>query len=243
MLAGAAFPSFFFTLGAFVLLLLVTLSVPIIKTIYLLHITSSASSVANAGVFGMCYQGGSASFIGIHYSNNAACTHPQVGYTFDDTFIGTAATDHAGVSRTVIRGLAGVLLVNVIACGLSGISLFTSFFGWFCASRAMEIVTFLTLFLSALSAWLAFALDVALALIARHRIRHYTNRQFEGHIGNAVWLALAAAVALTLAIFLAGCGMFGRYGRAYPAENPVAAPARGKRRRFWQRQPAYRGTY
>ena len=56
---------------------------------------------------------------------------------------------------------------------------------------------FFTLFLSALTAWIAFALDLALALVARKRINDFTNDVFSAHIGNAVWIALAGAVSGT----------------------------------------------
>jgi hypothetical protein len=75
MLAGAAFPAAFLTrmftpgiglhieltllVGGFVLLLLVTLSVPIIKSIHLLVVDFSDGGVraATLGVFGACYEG------------------------------------------------------------------------------------------------------------------------------------------------------------------------------------------
>ncbi|WVQ78845.1 hypothetical protein IAT38_000936 [Cryptococcus sp. DSM 104549] len=253
MLAKAAFPSFFFTLAGFILLLLVTLSVPIIKTIYLLHITGSYSSsigsattAANAGVFGMCYKGSSASFVGITYSDNAACTHPKVGYTFYDRFLGL---DDRDSTKAIVKGLAGALLLNPIAAGLAGISLITSFFAWFCASRAWEIITFLTLLLSSFAAWIAFWLDLAIVLVARARIKKYTDGLVVGHFGNAVWIGLAGAVCLSVAICLAGCGSFGRYRSDYRSRTvanvppPVEKPGYG-RRRFWQRKTTTaRGTY
>ena len=77
MLAGAAFPAAFLTrmcsdtaswqraktsVGGFVLLLLVTLSVPIIKSIHLLVVDygDSGTRAASIGVFGACYEGISA---------------------------------------------------------------------------------------------------------------------------------------------------------------------------------------
>jgi len=78
MLAGAAFPAAFLTrmsspttcigtaltplVGGFVLLLLVTLSVPIIKSIHLLVVDFADGGVraATIGVFGACYEGISA---------------------------------------------------------------------------------------------------------------------------------------------------------------------------------------
>jgi hypothetical protein len=75
MLAGAAFPAAFLTrtsspticleteltllVGGFVLLLLVTLSVPLINSLHLLVIdlASSGARVVSLGVFGACYEG------------------------------------------------------------------------------------------------------------------------------------------------------------------------------------------
>lgn len=57
-------------------------------------------------------------------------------------------------------------------------------------------VTFFVLFLSALAGWLAFWLDLALVLIARHKVTdHATGAQvISGHIGKAVWFALGGIV-------------------------------------------------
>ncbi|OCF75086.1 hypothetical protein I204_03935 [Kwoniella mangroviensis CBS 8886] len=244
MLAKAAFPALFFTLAGFILLLLVTLSVPIIKTIYLLQVrfdrsgtTGSTSLGANAGVFGLCYQGGQASFLGFDYSSNAACTDPAVGYTFDENFLGL---DNSGLSRAVIKGLAGSLILNAIAAGFAGLSLVWSFFAWLCASRGWEIFTFISLFFSVLTAWLAWALDLALALVARHRIEDASDDVLDARIGNGVWLALGGAVAVTLALCFAGCGMFGRYRSDRVVQQK---PVGYRRRHFWQRNHAGRGTY
>ncbi|WWC88079.1 uncharacterized protein L201_002983 [Kwoniella dendrophila CBS 6074] len=244
MLARAAFPSFFLTLGGFILLLLVTLSVPIIKTIYLLqvrfergNVTGESSLGVNAGVFGLCYQGGQASILGFDFSSNAACTNPKVGYTFDENILNLHGS---GLSRAVIKGVAGSLILNAIAAGFAGLSLIWSFFAWFFASRGWEIFTFISLFFSVLTAWLAWALDLALALVARHRIEDASNDILDAKIGNGVWLALAGAIALTLATCFAGCGMFGRYR----SDRVVSQKPVGYRRRyFWQRHQAGRGTY
>ncbi|WWC68554.1 uncharacterized protein I206_102483 [Kwoniella pini CBS 10737] len=244
MLARAAFPAFFLSLGGFILLLLVTLSVPIIKTIYLLQVRikqgnsiGSTSLGANAGVFGLCYQGGQASILGFEYSSNAGCTDPHVGYTFDENLLGLS---NSGLSKAVIKGVAGALILNAIAAGLAGLSLIWSFFAWLCSSRGWEIFTFVSLFFAVISAWLAWALDLALALVARHRIEDASNDVLDARIGNGVWIALGGAVALTLALCFAGCGMFGRFGNE---RNPTHKPVSYRRRHFWQRDQTGRGTY
>jgi hypothetical protein len=51
-------------------------------------------------------------------------------------------------------------------------------------------------------AWLVWFLDLALVLVARKMINSFTDGALTGHIGNAVWMGLAAAVSLSLLSFL-----------------------------------------
>ena len=111
----------------------------------------------------------------------------------------------------VQKALSTALVVNPIAAALAGFSLIWAFCAWFCSSRAFAIVrgsfldsacrtkgesdcqvTFITLLLSDLFGWIAFAVDVALAVIARNRMRDAF--QVDGTIGNGVWMAFGGAV-------------------------------------------------
>lgn len=119
-------------------------------------------------------------------------------------------------------------MLNPIAAGLAGLSLVWAFLAWCCASRVLEIVrpdnlfsvlplvnlfvtdhgeqlTFLTLLLSSLAAWVVFWLDLALVLIASKRVVDYTNNVFNAHIGNAVWIGLAGAVSLSVPLAVLIC--------------------------------------
>ncbi|ORY29817.1 SUR7/PalI family-domain-containing protein [Naematelia encephala] len=243
MLARAAFPSFFFTLGAFILLLLVTLSAPVIKSIELLHVEdSNGATVANFGVLGVCYPGGVAKILGITISDDALCPPAHVGYEINSTLFGQNTNSH--VETIATKSLTGSLILNTIAAGVAGVSLFFAFFAWFCSSRFMEIFTFLTLLVSSVVAWVAFWLDIGLALVARHMIGDVTNKAFTGHLGNGIWMALAGALSLSFAICLAGCGSFGRYSERYASREIVPGNEKGYRRGWLGRgTPAYRGTY
>jgi hypothetical protein len=244
MLAGAAFPAAFLTrkldsfllwrradptVGGFILLLLVTLSVPIIKSIHLLVIDVGTTGVraATVGVFGACYEGFKTGLVyfprpytplsmlisriaGIGISSNGRCTSPSVGFNLDTQLLGEFSRTRAG--NVIIKSLVGSLVINAIAAGLAGLSAIFALLAYFCSSRAMEIVrfatpisrsvkadiqlTFITLLLSALMAWLVWFLDLALVLVARKRINDYSNGALTGHIGNAVWMGLAAAVGI-----------------------------------------------
>lgn len=55
-------------------------------------------------------------------------------------------------------------------------------------------VTFLTLLLASLAGWIAFALNLALGLVARNRIRDWSNDTLDGRLGNAIWMSLGGAV-------------------------------------------------
>ncbi|KAI9632738.1 SUR7/PalI family-domain-containing protein [Dioszegia hungarica] len=247
MLAPAAFPALFFTASGFILLLLVTLSVPYTKTIYLLSITGpGASGNVRLGVFGACYEGGNAEFLGYSYSGFSRCTPATVGYDLDARFFGTGS--NANGAQVVAKTLAGALVLNPIAAGFAGISFIFALLAWLASSRVAEILCFLTLFFTSLAAWVAFALDISIALVARKRVEDYTRDVFDARLGAGVWLALAAAILLTLAICAAGCGSFGRYSEKYRSSHD-ASPGmtvvgeKPKRRFPWQSKTTYRGTY
>ena len=101
----------FLIFSSFVLLLLVTLSAPIIKPIYLFRLFSdvggsaaSASGGVNFGVFGYCVSSTRYSYasqgllcqshiihlcpssvLGVSGSTGGSCSTPRLGYTFDST--------------------------------------------------------------------------------------------------------------------------------------------------------------
>ncbi|WVQ77401.1 hypothetical protein IAR50_007086 [Cryptococcus sp. DSM 104548] len=254
MLPKAALPTLFFTLAAFILLLLVTLSVPIIKSIYLLRITgsidlglASGSASVDAGVLGLCYMGADASILGVSIHDGADCSSPELGYSvFDNPIIAIIIDSNSDLSHSTLKSLTTALVLNPIACGLAGLALFTALFAWLCASRVFEIITFFTLCLASLIAWLAFALDLAIAVVARNKINDDGDSVLSASLGNAMWLALVGAILLTLSICLAGCGVFGRYSsrRRNVEGDVVEKPGYEPKRRFWQRGPAAgRGTY
>jgi hypothetical protein len=156
------------------------------------------------------------SIAGFEVSSGNYCTDPSVGYNLDSSLLGEIPGGRLG--SVVIKGLAGALVLNAVAAGFAGLSAIFALLAWFCASRAMEIVsfplghcssimkvwsgpgltvlqlTFITLLLAAMIAWLVWFLDLALVLVARNRINDYTNEALTGHIGNGLWLGLAGAV-------------------------------------------------
>lgn len=71
-----------------IVMLITTLSVPIIKSVWLMRAnvkvgTSflSAKDTITFGVWGLCFGGGEASFLGFHGQADSDCTKPKLGYS------------------------------------------------------------------------------------------------------------------------------------------------------------------
>jgi len=76
------------------------------------------------------------------------------------------------------------------------------------ASRTCTILMSLSAFLALLAALVALAIDLALWIIVRNRIR---DRGYEAELGNANWLTVGAVAALILGTCTAACGSCGRF--------------------------------
>ncbi|GFZ42451.1 hypothetical protein JCM24511_00166 [Saitozyma sp. JCM 24511] len=116
--------AFFFGVVGFVLSLLVTISVRLAKSIYLLHINSNGSGTAvtaRIGVFGACVYGDASNLIDPTSTGDGFCTHAAVGYTLAPTVFGVDVPLHA--SSIVDEGLTKALVLNAIACGVAGFGL------------------------------------------------------------------------------------------------------------------------
>lgn len=113
--------------------------------------------------------------------------------------------------------------------------------------------------LSSFIGFVAFWVDLAVVLVGRSRFNSDTNGNYQGHIGNAFWMALGGTVSIThfpqstptdsrqialiLALCFTGCGMFGHYRKdrkerraaEFDRENKFAPQ---RKRHFWQKRRA-----
>ncbi|KAJ2931388.1 hypothetical protein H1R20_g5644, partial [Candolleomyces eurysporus] len=170
----------FFLFSAFVLLLLVTLSAPIIDPIYLFRLLADVGgSAAGArgsiqfGVFGYCVSAIEASVFGIDNTRDAECSSPRLGYRFDSTVARVLGV--SGVTDLISRTLTALLVLNPIATGLTFLAFLTSLFmlrkG---ANGTARLPSFLTLgvgFLAALITTVAFIANIVIVAVVRNRIR------------------------------------------------------------------------
>jgi hypothetical protein len=209
----------FLNFAAFLLLLLVTLSVPIIKDIYLFRLAanysnsfvSSASATGNVkfGIWGYCTQGIKGSAFGITKSVANECSPKKLGYSIDGR-----VSELLGVDRFVnitSKALTAVLVLHPIACGLAFIALILSFIMARPTSGTTRFSSLMTLLASLLAAVLTtaiFVIDVVLVAVVRHHVRDQSDNNVTAKYGNGVWMVLGAMIALWLAIITATCGIF-----------------------------------
>ncbi|KAF5357366.1 hypothetical protein D9758_005901 [Tetrapyrgos nigripes] len=211
-----SFITLFLLLAAFLLLLLVGLSLTIIKPIYIMELTATsrgqpATSLftrARFGVWGLC-------LTSVLDTNDRLCFGPRLGYNdvIPDQLISLIGISPSTI-RTALQGLFVVLILHLVAAGTSLLSLF---FSLFLASHAATIISLIFTIITSLLASVVFAVDLVIAITARDRIPDLTNNGFTVNTGNAVWMVLGAVIASWLAvIFLSAracycCGVRRKY--------------------------------
>ena len=204
---------------AFLLLLLVSLSVPIIKTIFLFRLKAqleesftgaSANGDVTFGVWGYCTGAAEASAFGFSTTRDGSCSRPRLGFELDNQILEILGLDDN--LDALNRVLTAALVLHPIACGITFIALVISLFMLRRGSNGLSarLPSFLTLGFGALAGILTtavFLIDVIMVAILRSRVRDQTEGQVTAVWGNAVWMTLGATVATWLAICGACCGM------------------------------------
>ncbi|KAF8969969.1 actin cortical patch SUR7/pH-response regulator pali [Flammula alnicola] len=218
MFAAALTP--FLVFAAFVLLLLVSLSAPIIKPIYLFRLSgnvsssllkSGASGSVNFGVWGYCISGINVAVVGVNRQTDGQCSKTHLGYTFDSTVAN--ALNANGLENIISRTTTSVLVLHPVTAGLAFLTLLISLFilrrGSNGTSRFPSLITMGLGSFTAFLTTVVFLIDVILVAVVRKRVRDATDGRITMVWGNAVWMTLGAAVALWLSTFGACCGILG----------------------------------
>lgn len=212
---GVGFIVPFLIFVAFLLLLLVSLSIPIIKTISVLNIAANIQSgIGNAGIsggvkfglWGYCVSDITASAFGFDQSRAGYCSKSKLGYDIDSQVLDTLGLDN--LDDIISHGLTFVLVLHPIACGLAFLALLFALMLIFRPARLASAVALIFSVLAAIVATIAFAIDVALTTIARNKIGDATDGNLKVTYGAVPWMTLGAMVALWAATVGACCGIF-----------------------------------
>ncbi|KAJ7505362.1 hypothetical protein B0H11DRAFT_1978301 [Mycena galericulata] len=159
--------------SAFLLSLLVGLSLPIIKTIYLLSFYSPT-----------------------FFTNDGQCFGPMLGYTVPEDIISLTGISPSIVDD-VLQGLLVILVLHPVAAALSFVTLISSLF---LASHKLSILALVLSIITALVSSVVFAIDLALVIVAKSKVTQIEGLDFAIQWGNAPWMGLVAVILTWLAV-------------------------------------------
>ncbi|CAE6477190.1 unnamed protein product [Rhizoctonia solani] len=200
----------------FCLLLLVSLSTPIIKTISIFSIKggnfwaksigTSVSGNVEFGVWGYCVSRANALFLGFNVWQTEYCTQMRLGYDINTRlleFLGL--TDHKNI---ITYTLLFVLALHPIACGLAFLALlFTLMLQLPCRPpKFISTMALVSLNLSAIVTTIVLAIDLTIITNARNKASAVTKAKVEISYGNVPLIMCGAMVALWAASIGAYCG-------------------------------------
>jgi len=181
---------------AFLFSLLVGVSLPIIKSIYLLKVrstrpdqpTTSIATELRFGVWGVC----AASAL-----DTGECFGPKLGYTVPPALIAQTGVS-PDIVDAILQVLLFILILHPVAAGLSFITLLSSLF---LASHKISILSLVLATITALVSSVVFAVDLALVIVAKGQISNIdTQLQFAIQWGSAPFLGLVAVLLTWLAV-------------------------------------------
>jgi len=230
----------FLLFAASILLLITTISAPVVNDIAILKVTLTNSSNARHssvtfGTFGHCVLD-----VAPASSDQDYCSKKKIGYNpalimdgIDSTHFNTASVD-------TTKALTRVMVLHPVACGLSFIAfllaLGSGFFGAILAACVAAL------------AWIVTVVVMACDFVLFGIIKNHINKDGSGsHAFYSVgmWTILAAMILLLLATFivlLTCCSSRMHKNSTHATKHADAGYANGTtttRRRFWQRRSRY----
>jgi len=233
----------FLLFAAAILLLITTISAPVIHDIALLKVTLTNSSnfhrsEVSFGTFGHCILNAAPAT-----SSQDWCTKKHVGYNpaqiisgIDNTHFNTASTDTS-------KALTRVMILHPIACGLAFIAFLLALGSGVFGALLASLVSALT--------WIITVVVMATDFVLFGIVKNHINRDGSGSHAKysvAMWTILAAMILLFFATFIVFFTCFSarlhsrrdRGGVKHDGyvDGPVATPV-STRRHFWQRRARY----
>ncbi|KAG8693915.1 hypothetical protein FRC09_010190 [Ceratobasidium sp. 395] len=212
---GVGFIVPFLVFAGFLLLLLVSLSIPIIHSISVLNIAGNVQAgFANSGIsgglrfglWGYCVSDITASVFGISRTQAGYCSKSKLGYSIDNQVLDALGLDN--LDDFISHGLTFVLVLHPIACGLAFLALLFAIMLAFRPARIASAFALILSVLAAIVATVAFAIDVAIATVAKNKVSDITDDRLKVTYGAVPWMTLGAMVALWAATVAACCGIF-----------------------------------
>jgi len=185
-------PGIFFLFCAFVLLLLVSISLPYLTALDVVRVhfdggrSSSVDTVANAitqlrfGIWADCW-----------YSTSGDRVCATAGLAYNATIYNSDRTSSVAIGSSWTRGLA----IHPVATGVALIAFLLSL----SAHITSTLLASLAAFLAGLIALIAFAVDIALYAYVKHEMGKLSDVSATTDTAPAFWMTFAAMLLLWLA--------------------------------------------
>lgn len=233
----------FLLFAAAILLLIVTISAPVIGDIPMMKVTlTNRSALRNSsvtfGTFGHCVLD-----VAPAETDQDYCTKKHVGYnpaaimsTIDHTTFTTASEDTS-------KALTRVMILHPIVCGLAFIAFLLALGSGVCGALLASLVSALTWVLTVV----VMATDFVWIGIVRDHVNNHSKDSSgsKAKFGVGMWLELAAMILLFLATFVVLFTCFSARRHRHDVKSVKHADAgyangtTTTRRHFWQRRSRY----
>ncbi|KAG8851198.1 hypothetical protein FRB91_008298 [Serendipita sp. 411] len=202
------FLNILFFFAAFILLLLVSISLPIAKNIkyFSLNAKFEAGVIASGvtggvsfGNWGWCTTDLVVRVLGISHTEPGECSKPKLGFKIDDRLVDLLHLE--GLQDAIDDGLTFALVLNPIACAIAFLAFLLAI--WY-ASRKTRLSAFIGVGVSLLAAILttiAFIIDITAMKIAKKNVEKISDN-FSVVYGQTTWMTLVAMILLWFGVFL-----------------------------------------
>jgi len=233
----------FLLFAASILILITTISAPVINDISMVKVTLSNSSTIRHssitfGTFGFCVLD-----VAGKDADQDYCTKSVIGYNPALEVAKADNTDFSTASENTSKALTRVMILHPILCGMAFIAFLLALGSGICGALLAALVSGLTWALSVV----VLATDFTLFGIIRNHVNGNSDDSgSHAKFGPAIWTLLAAMILLFFATFIVLFTCFS--ARRHKKQNRVSKHETGygngtttttHKRRFWQRRNRY----
>jgi len=138
----------------------------------------------------------------------------KLGYTIDPTFL-AVVTNEPDLANLILKALTILLILHPIAACLAFITAIPVIASCCVYHRATWIISLVLSVPTAIVSTIVFAADLALVIVARHKLKQQHKVNITISFGNGVWIVLVGMLFTWAALVLlsaraCGCCGFGR---------------------------------
>lgn len=227
----------FLLFAAAILLLVTTISAPVVKDIAILKVmltnhTDIRNSSVTFGTFGHCILD-----VAPVETDQDYCYPVTIGYDPASIMAQIDGTEFSTAGGDTVKSLTKVMILHPIACGLAFIAFLLALGAGCCGSILASVISFF--------AWLITLIVMACDFASFGIIKNNVNSDGTGsnaYYSIGMWTILVAMICLFFATFLVlftcvSNRRLDRVGKPEYADGGVATTFR--RRRFWERSSRY----